>query len=396
MLTSKNKGLKKHLKGFHSIWKGDYFEGVRNPEYCVRLRPLRSNMKVVSVVGTRPQFIKAAMVSHKLREKCHEVFVHTGQHYDHEMSKVFFDELAIPEPDYNLGVGSGSHGVQTGAMLARIEEVCLQENPDMVLVYGDTNSTLAGALSAAKLRIPVVHIEAGLRSFNRIMPEEINRILTDHLSSLLLCPSQSAVGNLRKEGIHKGVFHVGDVMSDAMMFACERVEQHSKIVEELGLRPQGYILATVHRAENTDNPDRLAGILLALRELAKSEPVVFPVHPRTSERLIQRAVSTGKIHLIDPVGYLDMIAFERHARIILTDSGGIQKEAYWLSIPCVTLRTETEWIETVQCGWNTVVGADPARILHAVQHWRPGKEHPQLYGDGNVALRCVELILGVV
>jgi len=355
-------------------------------------------MKVVTIVGARPQFIKAAPVSRALRQRHTEVLVHTGQHYDDNMSAVFFRELDLPEPDYNLGIGSGSHGRQTGQMLMRIEEVLLAEKPEWVLVYGDTNSTLAGALAAAKLHIRVAHVEAGLRSFNRAMPEEINRVMTDHLSDLLFCPSETAVKNLAAEGITRGVHLVGDVMADALAFAAERAPTHSDILARLGLAERGYLLVTVHRAENTDESTRLQNILAALTQM--DERVVFPVHPRTRkaiERLKAKPESENKhLKLIDPVGYLDMVRLEQSARMILTDSGGMQKEAYWLGVPCVTLRDETEWVETVQAGWNVLTGANAGRILNVVHSFvRPGHRPPQ-YGDGQTAMKCTTLLAAII
>ncbi len=347
-------------------------------------------MKIVTVVGARPQFIKAAPVSRILRQTHTEILVHTGQHYDENMSAVFFAELDLPQPDVNLGIGSGSHGAQTGAMLAGIEQVLLSEKPDWVLVYGDTNSTLAGALAAAKLHIPVAHVEAGLRSFNRRMPEEINRLLTDHIAALLFCPSQTAVDNLTAEGITRGVHLVGDVMADALLWAAERARTHSAILEQLGLQEKGYLLATVHRAENTDDPARLRAILDAFAAL--DEPIIFPVHPRTRARIesLNLKSTIHNLKSIAPVGYLDMVRLEQSARMILTDSGGIQKEAYWLGVPCVTMRDESEWVETVQTGWNVVVGADTARIVAAVREFVTPEERPALYGDGRAAERIVD------
>jgi UDP-GlcNAc3NAcA epimerase len=319
-------------------------------------------MKIVTNVGARPQFIKAAALSRKLRQVHTEILVHTGQHYDANMSDIFFRELEIAPPDYNLGIGSGPHGEQTGLMLAAIERVILAEKPDWVLVYGDTNSTLAGALAAAKCHIPVAHVEAGLRSFNRLMPEEINRVLTDHVSNLLFCPTQTAVDNLAVEGIIQGVHLVGDIMYDGLLWAVERVQKWSDILERLQIKEKSYLLATVHRAENTDDPERLSNILTAFDNL--DEPLIFPTHPRTRVRL--QAINwrpRPHIQLIEPVGYLDMVNLTNQARLILTDSGGLQKEAYWLGVPCVTLRDETEWIETVESGWNIVVGANPNRIV---------------------------------
>jgi UDP-GlcNAc3NAcA epimerase len=337
-------------------------------------------MKVVTIVGARPQFIKAAAISRVLRVNHSEVIVHTGQHYDSNMSEIFFDELGIPFPDYNLGIGSGSHGAQTGAMLEAIEKVLLREAPDWILVYGDTNSTLAGALAASKMHIKVAHIEAGLRSFNRKMPEEINRILTDHLSSLLLCPSQNAVQNLANEGIQDGVHMIGDVMLDALTYARSRLQSIPDILSKLGLKEKGYLLVTVHRAENTDDPERLRSILMALSQI--DEVVVFPVHPRTRkaiDNLEMEFTPSGKIKLIDPVGYLDMVRLEEAARMILTDSGGIQKEAYWLGVPCITLRDETEWVETVEAGWNVLVGYDIDKIISAINENHIPSSQENLY-----------------
>lgn len=349
-------------------------------------------MKVATIVGARPQFIKAAPLSRVLRQHHQEILVHTGQHYDDNMSAVFFDELEIPPPDYNLGIGSGLHGAQTGAMLSAIEQVLLREQPDWVLIYGDTNSSLAGALAAAKLDQRVAHVEAGLRSFNRRMPEELNRIVADHLSTLLLCPSQTAIDNLANEGIRAGVHLVGDVMADALAFAVDRAASRSNILERLKVTERGYLLATVHRPENTDDEPRLRSILAAFSEI--EETIIFPVHPRTRKVMegADLAKPSGNLRLIDPVGYLDMVRLEGSARMILTDSGGMQKEAYWLSVPCVTLRDQTEWVETVQTGWNQVVGADRQRIVQAVQSFVRPVDHPQLYVDGSAAQKCVSYL----
>lgn len=355
-------------------------------------------MKVVSVVGARPQFIKSSPVSRALREARHREFLlHTGQHYDYEMSQIFFEELGINAPDVNLEVGSGRHGWQTAQMLSGIEEVLLNEKPDRVLVYGDTNSTLAGALAAAKLGISVVHLEAGLRSFNRAMPEEVNRVATDHLAKLLLCPSQTAVSNLIAEGITEGVHLVGDVMADALAFALKCERRDSPVLAQFGLTEQEYLLATVHRAENTDDEARLSNILTALASC--NQPVVFPVHPRTRKRIAEidlpfdLSLKKCALRLIEPLGYLDIVRLEQSARMILTDSGGVQKEAYWLGVPCLTLRDETEWIETVEMGWNALVGSsDTKRILRAVNSFVPPDKRPSLYGDGHAAERCVTLM----
>ncbi|RJP50893.1 MAG: UDP-N-acetylglucosamine 2-epimerase (non-hydrolyzing) [Anaerolineaceae bacterium] len=328
-------------------------------------------MKVVTIVGARPQFIKAAPVSKALREAGHtEFLLHTGQHYDCGMSQVFFDELGLPVADVNLNVRSGNHGQQTGQMLIGIEEVLLAEKPDWVLVYGDTNSTLAGALAAVKLHIPLAHVEAGLRSFNREMPEEHNRVLTDYCADMLFCPTQTAVDNLSKAGITHGVHLVGDTMYDAVLQFGAIARQRSTILQELGLQPKGYLLATVHRQANTDNAQNLRNILAAFTEI--EELIIFPVHPRTRQKIAELGLDNlqSKIRnpkFIEPVGYLDMLMLEQSARMILTDSGGIQKEAYWLGVQCVTLRGETEWVETIQSGWNMLVGADREKIKKSVR-----------------------------
>lgn len=349
-------------------------------------------MKIVTIVGARPQFIKAAALSRELRRQHQEVLVHTGQHYDYEMSGIFFDGLGIPLPDVNLGVGSGSHGAQTGAMLAKIEEVLVAEQPGWVVVYGDTNSTLAGALAASKLHIPVAHVEAGLRSFNRRMPEEINRIVADHLSDLLFCPSDTAEKNLAVEGITANVHLVGDIMLDVLNWARERLAaQPSQILTNLALEEGRYVLVTVHRSENTDDPKRLAEVLTALGDL--DEPVVFPVHPRARKAMAEEDYQPSPhVRLINPVGYLDMVNLTRSARLVLTDSGGLQKEAYWLGVPCVTLRDETEWVETVQAGWNTLTGSDRDRIVEAARTFAPPAKRPPLYGDGSTAARCASIL----
>lgn len=349
-------------------------------------------MKIVTVVGARPQFIKASAVSRVLREAGHtEFLVHTGQHYDYGMSQVFFDELGIPAPDVNLGIGSDLHGAQTAAMLAGIEQVLLEQHPDWLLVYGDTNSTLAGALAAAKLRIPVAHVEAGLRSFNRIMPEEINRVVTDHLSTLLFCPSQTSVDNLAAEGINRGVHLVGDVMADALRFAVRQAGERSTILDRLDLSECNYLLVTVHRAENTDDLSRLKNIVVALDDL--KWPIVFPIHPRTHRALKDLGYGfSASVITTEPLGYLDMVCLEASARMILTDSGGVQKEAYWLGVPCITLRDETEWVETVELGWNMLVGADQARIVDAVHSFILPTSHPPLYGLDDAVSSIVNVL----
>lgn len=348
-------------------------------------------MKIVSIVGARPQFIKAAAVSRRLREKYIEILVHTGQHYDDNMSAIFFDQLGIPEPEVNLAIGSGLHGAQTGLMLNEIEKVLLSQQPNWVLVYGDTNSTLAGALAAAKLHIPVAHVEAGLRSFNKAMPEEINRVLTDHISNLLLCPSQTAVNHLADEGITTGVHLVGDVMFEALTFAVEKAKNKSNILNKLKIKEKEFFLATIHRAENTDNPTRLQDIFAAFDAI--KEPIVLPLHPRTRKVLKTINYSPpSHVCLIEPLGYLDMVMLEKSAKMILTDSGGIQKEAYWLKVPCITLRDETEWVETVKEGWNILVGANTSLILDSVYGFSLPSTHPMLYGDTQTVKRCISFL----
>lgn len=350
-------------------------------------------MKVATIVGARPQFIKAAPVSRAIRAAgCEEVLVHTGQHYDHQMSQVFFEELAIPRPDVDLEVGSGSHGKQTGTMLIRLEEVLEAQKPDWVLVYGDTNSTLAGALVAAKLRIPLAHVEAGLRSFNRDMPEEHNRVLTDHCSDLLLCPTETAVTQLAREGIARGVHLVGDPMYDAVLENLDRARALPSIAARHGLAPQGYLVATIHRPYNTDDPAVLAGILGALESIG--EPVLFPVHPRTRARIgtLPSAPRLVRTILLEPLGYLDLLRLQSEARLVLTDSGGVQKEAYFLGVPCLTLRPETEWVETVQAGWNRLVGSDPAAIVGAARSFEPAGARPAVFGDGRAAAAIARLL----
>ena len=348
-------------------------------------------MKVVSVVGARPEFIQAARVSQAIRARHEEVLVHTGQHYDFDMSEVFFQQLELPEPDHNLGVGSGSHAWQTGEILSRIEPVLQEEKPDWVIVRGDTNSTLAGALAAAKLCIPVAHVEAGLRSFNTQMAEEINRVVTDHVSELLFCPTQAAMDNLKREGLEDRAYLVGDVMYEAVLHNLNLAEQQSDVMARLSLYPDSYILVTVHRAENTDDPARLRGIVKALNSIPYT--VVFPIHPRTQAALQEHGYTLGnRVQVVPPVSYFDMLGLQQYARLVLTDSGGMQKEAYFLGTPCVTLREETEWVETVDAGWNTLVGADPQAILQAVREFYPPSEHPDLYGDGNTSLHIVEAL----
>jgi UDP-GlcNAc3NAcA epimerase len=331
-------------------------------------------VKILTVVGARPQFIKAAGVSRIIRnefsDKIEEVMVHTGQHYDDNISKVLFEQLDLPEPQFNLKISGGQHGAMVGRMLEAIEKVLLREKPDWLLIYGDTNSTLAGALAAAKLHIPIAHVEAGLRSFNMRMPEEINRIIVDRVSTQLFCPTQIAVDNLKAEGVTQGVHNVGDVMYDVSLFYCECARKQSKIMELLGLKSEGFAVATCHRAENTDHPLRLCQILLALTELAGVIPVVLPLHPRTRKQIGENGLShhLDRLLVTEPLPFLDMLALQQRSRVILTDSGGVQKEAFFCRVPCVTLRDETEWPETVEMGWNRLVGADCSKIL-ALRRW---------------------------
>lgn len=347
-------------------------------------------MRLASIVGARPQFIKLAPVSRALRERHEEIIIHTGQHYDYRLSSLFFDELAIPAPNYHLEIGSGLHGAQTGQMLAAVEQVLIKEAPDRVIVFGDTNSTLAGALAAAKLHIPIAHVEAGLRSFNRAMPEEINRVLTDHLADRLFCPTKTAYKHARSEGITRGVEVVGDVMYDMLLQTREKISSRAQqLLPKLDVAPQTYALATVHRPVNTDDPAAMREIAHALNNL--SMPVIFPVHPRTQKFLQQYGIEWGKhVHCIEPVGYIDMLALEQGAYRILTDSGGVQKEAFLLGVPCITLREETEWSETVETGWNVLTGIQSQRIIAAFNRPTPGAVSENPYGKGNAAIRIAQ------
>jgi UDP-GlcNAc3NAcA epimerase len=352
-------------------------------------------MKLVTVVGARPQFIKAAALSRAIAAagRIEQILVHTGQHYDETMSAVFFEELDIPAPDHELGIAGGSHAEMTGRMMVGVEQVLLQERPDAVLVFGDTNSTLAAALAAAKLNLPVAHVEAGLRSFNRRMPEEINRLVTDRVSSWLFCPTPAAVDNLRNEGRGDAAHLVGDVMYDAALFYAARAEQRSRVLEQLSLVRHGYVLVTCHRAENTDSAEALAGIVDALAAIAREQTVIFPVHPRTRAALDRHRLTgrLGNVRTIEPASFLDMVALERHARVILTDSGGVQKEAFFYGVPCVTLREETEWVETVAMGRNQLAGASTARIQSAFASAFKLPAHESAgatpYGDGEASAR---------
>lgn len=360
-------------------------------------------MKTLTVIGARPQFIKVAVVSRAIsqhNEACKndrlvEIIVHTGQHYDANMSDIFFKEMQIPMPDYHLGIESTSHGAMTGRMMEGIEEVIIKEKPDALLVYGDTNSTIAGALAAVKLHVPVAHVEAGLRSFNMLMPEEINRIVTDRISHWLFCPTETAVLNLKKEGIEKGVQIVGDVMYDAMLHY-KKIAGPTKEIEELINKLNGnYSLATVHRAENTDDPKRLSSIIGALEELSEGTQVILPLHPRTRKMFARHGISAEKIRVIEPVGYFDMIHLLDGCKYVLTDSGGLQKEAYFFHKPCITLRDETEWVELIQGGYNTLAGADRDNIIMAAKNVDKAKLDfsTALYGRGNAGDEIVKLLL---
>ncbi len=355
-------------------------------------------MKIVTVVGARPQFVKASVVSAALKPVCTEIIVHTGQHYDRNMSDVFFEELSIPKPAYHLGVGSGSHGHQTGEMLMKIEDVILDEKPDILLVYGDTNSTLAGALAASKLHIPVAHVEAGLRSYNMRMPEEQNRVLTDHISQWLFCPTQTAAENLKKEGVTNGVSVCGDVMLDSVLHFLELARKNpnkTAIYEQLGITPKNYRLATLHRAETTDGGlEAVIRIFQAFEQLPQT--VVLPIHPRTrplAEEAIQKC-GFQNIRLIDPVGYLEMLLLTSGACQVMTDSGGLQKEAWFMEIPCVTLRQETEWVETLEGNWNVLAKLETADILNKALHTTvdPSARTAQPFGDGKASEKIASIL----
>jgi UDP-GlcNAc3NAcA epimerase len=351
-------------------------------------------VRILTVVGNRPQFIKAAAISGPLRERHEEILVHTGQHYDDSLSRVFFTELGLQRPERELGIGGGSNTSQTSRMLAALEPLLADVQPDAVLVYGDTNSTLAGALAAAQARLPVVHVEAGMRSFDRAMPEELNRVLTDHLSELLLCSSDTAAANLRAESVAGEVEVVGDVMVDVAIRWQAAARANTEVPAAFGLQPSSYLLLTAHRAGNVDDSERLRALVALI--FALPMPVLFPMHPRTRARL-QQAGLLGEleraegVRLSEPLGYVEFSALVCHARAVLTDSGGVQKEAYLAGVPCVTLRASTEWVETVDAGWNTLVDLDSSAALAALER-RPPAERPQLYGDGHAAERCVEAL----
>jgi len=381
-------------------------------------------MKLLTIIGARPQIIKAAALSRAIRnhyaDQIQEVIVHTGQHYDDNMSQVFFDELQIPRPDYNLHVGSASHGVQTARMTEGIEDILFKEQPDFIVLYGDTNSTLAGAVAAAKTHVPIVHIEAGLRSFNKAMPEEINRIVCDHCSTLLFTPTKAGLENLRREGFTIGgvstgsttakptidnpkVYHCGDIMYDNSLHFAHIAEEKTDIIQRLELAGKPFILATIHRDSNTDHPERLSAIFKALFQLSKECQVVLPLHPRTakllktnlSEDLQRQIFDSPSIKLIPPVSFLEMIALERHAQLVTTDSGGVQKEAYFFKKPCIILRPETEWVEIVETGNAILSDADESRIMQAWQHFKnnPPTSFPEIFGDGHAAEFILKQIL---
>lgn len=349
-------------------------------------------MRLISIVGARPQFVKLAVVSAALRQQHEEVIIHTGQHYDYNMSAQFFSELAIPEPDYHLAVGSGPHGAQSARMIESIEQVLLREQPDWVIVYGDTNSTLAGALAAAKLQIAVAHVEAGLRSYNRSMPEEINRVVTDHLADLLFCPTETARRQAKSEGITRGVEVVGDVMYDLLLRVLPELDACAEtLLPALDVRAGAYALVTLHRAANTDDPQTMRQLAEAINRLEM--PVIFPIHPRTRACVERYEIDwRSHVHLIEPVGYREMLTLERAAARVLTDSGGVQKEAFFLGVPCVTLRTETEWPETVETGWNVLTGCDVEAILSACQRPTPAPPTSRPFGTGDAAQRIAHAL----
>ena len=356
-------------------------------------------MKIITIIGARPQFIKAAVVSRAIRlrsDEIQELIIHTGQHFDSNMSDIFFEELDIPKPNFHLGVGGGSHGQNTGRMLEKIEEVLLQEKPDFVLVYGDTDSTLAGTLAAVKLHIPVAHVEAGLRSFNRKMPEEINRILTDHASEVLFTPTLTAVKNLNNEGIDASkIKQVGDVMYDAALYYGSKVEQNNSLLTDLGIESKKYALVTLHRAENVDDKERLTSIFKGLGKY--NNQIILPLHPRTKKMIESFGIAIPlNIKIIDPIGYLDMILLEKHAALIATDSGGVQKEAYFHKVPCITMRDQTEWVELVEHGVNILTGADTTAIIDAltkVKNINPVLFEEPLYGNGTTGIAIVEALI---
>ena len=351
-------------------------------------------MKIASIIGARPEFVKEAPLVKELRKKHEEIIIHTGQHYDYELSKIFFGELRIPKPNYNLGVGSALHGKQIAQMIVKLENVLLKEKPDLVIVFGDTNTTIAGAIVASKLNINLAHIEAGMRSYDKNMPEEINRVVTDHISDILFCSTSTGVLNLRKEGIIKNVFNVGDVMIDAIKENIGIAEKKSNILKRLNLKSKNYIVATIHRPSNTDNKKNMIGILEAF--IQSKETIVFSIHPRTYKYLksygLHKKLKDTNIITIKPIGYIDMLVLEKNAKKILTDSGGMQKEAYFFKVPCITLRDITEWTETVNDGWNILTGANKWKILNAIRNFEPNGKQSENYGDGNASMNIIKLI----
>jgi len=350
-------------------------------------------MKIISIVGARPQFIKSAIISKLLRKYHNEVIIHTGQHYNKELSDIFFNQLKIPEPNYNLGVGSGSHGYQTGNMLIKIEEVMIKEKPDFVIIYGDTNSTVSAILASSKLKIPSGHVEAGLRNFDLAIPEEINRIVTDHLATFLFAPTNTAIVNLRNEGLIDNVFLTGDVMFDMLLQNIEIANEKSNILNELNLKEKEYILATIHRPENTDIPHNLSNIFNAFK--SSKEKIVIPLHPRTIKELKRNSINIKSFHnltITKPKGYLDFLKLLINAKKVITDSGGIQKEAYLLKIPCITIYDSTSWVETVKDGWNILVKAEKGEIVNAINSFNPNGKQGNYFGDGNSSIKIVELI----
>ena len=353
-------------------------------------------MKICTVIGARPQFIKAAIVSSKMREerKLNEIIIHTGQHYDDDMSRIFFRQLKLKKEKYNLMVGSGLHGVQTSKMLVRLEEIFINECPDLILVYGDTNSTLAGALAGSKLNIPIAHVEAGMRSFNKRMPEEINRVITDHICDLNFCSCQDAIKNLKNEGLGNNAYFVGDVMLDCIKNYI--LNDKNKIMNCAEYNKDEFILFTCHRAENTDNELRLKEIFRTINDISKEKKILFPAHPRTIKQIINFGIILSKsIKILPPVGYFEMIKYESKARLIITDSGGIQKEAFFLNVPCITIRDETEWNETVDAGWNILTGAKGDKIKRAVNFYFSKKmkfKRINPYGNGCAAIKIINKI----
>jgi len=348
-------------------------------------------MKIISVVGARPQFIKLAILSKELRENHNEIIIHTGQHYDDNMSRYFFEEMQIAKPDYNLNIGSGSHGKQTAEMLIGLEDIFLHQKPDVVITFGDTNTTLATGLAATKLNIPVAHVEAGLRSHNREMPEEINRILTDHISDYLFAPTLNAMENIKSENLYGKPFLVGDVMYDSLLYYGKIAEQKSRILKNLKLKQKEYILLTLHRPYNVDNIQKLQNIFSALKQTKRF--IVLPVHPR-SRKMIESTniIIPENISIIEPLGYLDFIFLQKHSEKIITDSGGIQKEAYLNGIPCITIRPETEWIETVEAGWNVLVGDKKDQLIENCLHFKPSHNRPRYFGDGDSSKKIISIL----